>query len=72
MPNDEKITISTSANILLLRDFLQQISHISFSFSKLNQTYPIDTLSEKGGKEIIEAYKSLLERAERIIEESKR
>jgi hypothetical protein len=67
-----KISISTSEKIFYFRNFLQQISHISFSFSKLNQSYPVDTLSEEQGKEIIKAYKNLLSQAEKIIEDSKK
>jgi hypothetical protein len=67
-----QISISTSEKIFFLRNFLQQISHISFSFSKLNQNYPVDTLSEDQGKEIIKAYKNLLSQAEKIIEDYKK
>jgi len=41
------LSIITTQNIFRLRSFLQQISAISFSFSKVNQRYPIDTLTEE-------------------------
>jgi hypothetical protein len=66
-----QISITTSEKIFFFRNFLQQISHISFSFSKLNQNYPVDTLSEEQGEEIIKAYKNLLSQTEKIIEEYK-
>lgn len=62
------MNIQTSQEILRLRNSLQGISNISYSFSKLNQKYPMDTLSDESGKQIIEAYKNLLNDAKRIID----
>ncbi len=64
---EKDLSIETTETIFRLRNFLQQISHISFTFSKLNQRHPIEKLSETEGKEIIEVYKNLLEDTQNII-----
>jgi hypothetical protein len=62
------MNINTSQEILRLRNTLQGISNISYSFSKLNQKYPLDTLTEENGKEIIKAYKILIKDVIKIID----
>lgn len=62
------ITIKTTQDIFRLRNFLQQISSISFAFSKLNQKYPIDQISEEEGLYIISVYKDMLKDTEVVIE----
>lgn len=62
------MNINTSQEILRLRNVLQGISNISFSFSKLNQKYPIDTLTEEDGKEMLIFYKNLIKDAQKIID----
>ncbi len=62
------MNINTSQEILRLRNLLQGISNISYSFSKLNQKYPIDTLSEENGKEIIKAYYNLISDTKKIVD----
>lgn len=62
------MNINTSQEILRLRNSLQGISNISYAFSKLNQKYPLDTLSEENGKEIIKAYYNLISDTKRIID----
>lgn len=61
------MNIKTSQEILRLRNTLQGISNISYSFSKLNQKYPLDTLSDDEGEQIISAYKNLLSDVKNII-----
>ena len=61
------MNINISQEILRLRNTLQSISNISYSFSKLNQKYPIDTLSEEQGQEIILAYNNLISDAKKVI-----
>jgi len=61
------MNINISQEILRLRNTLQSISNISYSFSKLNQKYPIDTLSEEQGRQIILAYNNLISDAKKVI-----
>jgi hypothetical protein len=63
-----KIKITTSQEILRLRTLLQGISNISYSFSKLNQSHPIDTLSDEDAQQIITAYKQFLDDARDLLE----
>jgi hypothetical protein len=64
---NSKLSIPTTQELFRLRDFLQRISHISFSFSKLNQSYPLDTLDEKEAEELRMAYINLIEEAGDIV-----
>lgn len=64
---NDKIGLKTTEKIFRLRNFLQQISHISFTFSKINQNYPLDTLTEKKGQELLTVYQNLLKDADSLI-----
>jgi len=64
---NSKLSIPTTQELFRLRDFLQRISHISFSFSKLNQSYPLDTLDEKEAEELRTAYINLIVEAGEIV-----
>ena len=63
-----KISIQTTQEILRLRNILQNISNISYSFSKINQKYPLDTLSEEDGNEITEVYLNLIRDTKRTVD----
>ena len=67
MNMNNKLSITTTEEILRLRNYLQQISHVSYSFSKLNQNYPIDTLNETDAKGLIKAYLNLISETKEII-----
>lgn len=54
---------TTQVRLLELRNLLQQISHISFTFSKLNREYPMETMNEDIAKEIETAYIDLLKQS---------
>lgn len=54
---------TTQVKLLELRNLLQQISHISFTFSKLNKDYPMDEMTEDTAEEIERAYIDLLRQA---------
>lgn len=54
---------TTQVRILELRNLLQQISHISFTFSKINKEYPIEYMTEESAKEVEQAYFDLLRQA---------
>lgn len=57
---------STQVKLLELRNLLQQISHISFTFSKLNREYPMETLNEEMAHEIEKAYLDLLKQVTQV------
>lgn len=57
---------TTQVRLLELRNLLQQISHISFTFSKLNRDYPMEELNEDTAHEIEQAYIDLLKQASEL------
>lgn len=61
------ISVKSYRNLLRYRQYLQQISHISFTFSKLNQNFPIETLNEDDAQQVIEEYEGLMRDTETII-----
>lgn len=63
-----KLKILTTEEIFRLRNFLQQISHISFTFSNVNKRYPMENISEEQGQQVIEVYKNLLHDCQTIID----
>ena len=63
-----RLSIATTEELLRLRNFLQQISQISYSFSKINQNYPLDTIDEKGANQLRHIYHGFIEEAQKIID----
>jgi len=61
-----QIKPATLTDILELRSKFQPISDISFAFSKLNKTYPLDFITEEQAVELIKAYKKLLEKLKEL------
>lgn len=57
---------TTQVKLLELRNLLQQISHISFTFSKLNRDYPMEQMTEDTADEIEQAYLDLLRQASEL------
>lgn len=68
---NRKLSIKTTEDIFRIRNFLQQISHISFSFANVNKRYPIETLTEQQGQEVLDVYKNLMIDTESILESYK-
>lgn len=65
---NKKLSISTTEEIFRIRNLLQQVSNISFTFSNINKRYPIENLTEDQGKEVLEVYRNLLKDNELILE----
>jgi hypothetical protein len=65
---NKKLTITTTEEIFRIRNFLQQISHISFTFSNVNKRYPIESLTEEQGQEVLQVYRNLLKDTQAILE----
>lgn len=65
---NKKLSITTTEEIFRIRNFLQQISHISFTFSNVNKRYPIETLTEEQGQEVLKVYKNLIKDTETITD----
>lgn len=65
---NKKVSIPTTEEIFRLRNYLQQISHISFTFANINKRFPFEDINEEQGKEIITAYNNLMKDAKSVIE----
>lgn len=59
--------IETQVKLLGLKGLLNQISHISFSYSRIEKSNPMSGLDEAKAQEIIEAYEKLLNDVRRLI-----
>jgi len=57
---------STQVKLLELRNLLQQISHISYTFSKINREYPMETMDEETAKEVEKAYIDLIRQVSQV------
>lgn len=57
---------TTQVRLLELRNLLQQISHISFTFSKINRDYPMEQMDEDSAHEVEQAYLDLLKQASEL------
>lgn len=55
----KNMKLKATQQLLRIRDYLQAISQISFSFSTLNRSYPMNTLSESEGDDLFSAYLEL-------------
>ena len=65
--NMKKLEISVIKQLIKLRNQLDAISQISWSFSLLNKQYPIATLTDKEAKELIEAYGELWQELQDLV-----
>lgn len=54
-----KIKPKTLNDILEAREKFIPISNISYAFSKLNKDYPLDTIDEQTGQELLKEYERL-------------
>lgn len=54
---------TTQVRMLELRNLLQQISSISYSYAKISKEYPFDFMTEEQAVEVEAAYMALLEQA---------
>lgn len=55
------MNLTTETQLLKLKSIFNQISDASYSFSRLNKQYPIDSLDEETAKKVISAYVQFLE-----------
>lgn len=62
------ISINTNSELLRLRGLLNYINHTSYSYSRINQQFPIDSIqSDEDAEEIIISYKSLISEITNLI-----
>jgi len=65
----KEMTLQTREDIFRIRNLLQQISHISFTFSNLSKKYPIENLTEEEARDVLRAYINLIFDTKKIWED---
>lgn len=53
--------LQTTTELLKIRSILEKISQASWSFSVLSKQYPLQSLDQKGTKELVGAYRDIIE-----------
>lgn len=67
------ISIRTNSELLSLRGLLNSVNHASYSYSRINQQYPIDTIqTQEDAEELIFSYKSLISEIMNLLENYER
>jgi len=59
--------IELQSKLLKLKGFLNEINHISYSYSQLGRNYPMNTMSDDKAKQIIKIYEGLLNQVKSLI-----
>jgi hypothetical protein len=59
--------IELQTKILKLKGFLNEVNHISYSYSQIGKTYPFDNLTNQNANQIVIAYQDLLEQVKILI-----
>lgn len=57
------------AKLLRLKGLLNRINHISYTYSQLGKTFPMNTISDKQVVLLIQEYERLLEEVKKIASE---
>lgn len=60
--------IKTTAKLLKLRSILDKIGQASWSFSVLNKQHPIQSITESQAKDLMGAYRDIIENIKNSIE----
>ena len=63
-----KLPLKTTRKLIELRNLLDSVSQISWSFSVLNKQHPISEVVEDTATELISAYEDLLAQVQGIVE----
>jgi hypothetical protein len=58
--NNEKMDIELQSKLLRLKGILNSVSHVSFSYSRIEKEHPMMGLNNEQAKNIIKAYEQLL------------
>lgn len=64
---NDKLPIDTLSKVIKLRNTLDKISQISWSFSQLNKNYPVSMLTAEDAVTLIQEYQSLIEEGKDLL-----
>lgn len=59
--------IELQTKLLRLKGFLNEINHISYTYSQLGRNFPMQGLSSSDAKKLVGAYIGLLEQVKSLI-----
>lgn len=59
--------IELQSELLNLKGYLNEINHISYTYSQLGKSYPMNSLSVEDAKKLTSIYKGLLEQVKSLI-----
>jgi len=61
------MNIELQAKLLKLKGFLNEINHISYSYSKIGKETPFDNLDNDKANQLIKIYEGLLDQVKGLI-----
>lgn len=61
------MNIELQAKLLKLKGFLNEINHVSYSYSQMGRNYPMNTMSDEKAKQLVKIYESLLNQVKSLI-----
>lgn len=59
--------IELQAKLLRLKGFLNEINHISYSYSQMGRNYPMNTMSNEKADQLVNIYENLLDQVKSLI-----
>lgn len=59
--------IELQAKLLKLKGFLNEINHISYTYSQMGRNYPMSSMSDDKAKQLIKIYNDLLKQVKSLI-----
>lgn len=61
------MNVELQAKLLRLKGFLNEINHISYSYSKIGKETPFDNLDNEKANQLVEIYENLLNQVKGLI-----
>lgn len=61
------MNIELQAKLLKLKGSLNEINHISYSYSQIGRNYSMNTMSDDKAKQLIKIYENLLDQVKNLI-----
>lgn len=59
--------IELQAKLLKLKGFLNEINHISYSYSQMGRNYSMNGMSNEKAKQLVKIYENLLDQVSSLI-----
>ncbi len=61
--------IDTQSKLLQLKGFLNRINHISYTYSQLGKTLPMNNVTQKEALQLVSAYELLIDNVKSLLTE---